>query len=203
MTLAVTCIVIVLVGIANFFAGMWAERRRSQHGGTGFSRQRHRSNNPQALELEAHMLKTQAPARLLGIRVHACSGTYLALSAPLSLNTNVHGTAFAGSLYSLIVLTCYYAAQSWITSQSDLKDYILVAKSATIQYQRPVTAACDNTIVAKSVLPDQKVLENFRQELVSTAKKGYLQVKGHVNSEDGNVACECMVELCAYQLKEE
>lgn len=187
------------VGIAVFFLGMYCERQRSkkQHYLTS-SRRRHASN-PEALKIEEHILQTQTPARALGIRVYACSGTYLALSGPLSLNTNVHGTAFAGSLYSVTVLACYYAARSWLMNQSDLQDYILVAKSASIQYQRPVTSSCDS-IVASCILPeDPNVLEAFRQELVGPAKKGYLKVEGHVNTSDGNVACECTVELCAYK----
>jgi thioesterase domain-containing protein len=197
---AVRYVVTFLVAVGVFLLGMWCERQRSKQVLITASRRRFLSN-PEALEIEQHILKTQKPARSLGIRVHAYSGTYLALSAPLSLNTNVHGTAFAGSLYSLIVLTCYYAARSWITSQPDLQDYILVAKSAKIQYKRPVTA-CD-TIVASCVLPDPDVLEKFREQLVSAAKKGYLEVEGRVNSDDGNAACECIVELCAYKLEEE
>lgn len=184
------------LGIVIFLLGMWCERKRSRQVGTAATQQRHRSN-PEALEIEQHLLYNQKPATLLGIRVHACSGNYLALSAPLSINTNVHGTSFAGSLYSVIVLTCYYATRSWLLQQSELQDYILVAKSAKIQYLYPVTD-CE-LIVARCILPSQEILETFRQDLVSSKQKGYLQVEGKVNLEGGSTACECMVELCAYK----
>lgn len=187
----------VVGGMIIFLVGMWAERRRARQQLMGGA-SRH-SSNPEALEIEQHILSTQKAAALLGIRVHACSGTYLALSAPLKLNTNVHGTAFAGSLYSLTVLTCYYAARSWLLQQQSnlLQEYILVAKSASIQYKRPVVDV--SVTVARCTLPSPEILEKFRQELTGPLKKGYLQVEGHVHLEDGNVACTCTVELCAYK----
>jgi len=200
MEVIVRYVVSFILGIVVFILGMWAERRRSRQGGA--SRQRHGSN-PEALEIEQHILTNQKPARPLGVRVHACTGNYLALSAPLSPNTNVHGTAFAGSLYSLIVLTCYYSTRSWLLQQSEeVQDYVLVAKSAKIQYKQPVKD-CE-LIVARCTLPsEEEVLEKFRQELVGSMKKGYLQVEGRVNLEGGAIACHCVVELCAYKRKDE
>ena len=40
--------------------------------------------------------------------------TTLTLSAPLELNRNVHGTAFAGSLYSVGVLCAFYLGRAWM-----------------------------------------------------------------------------------------
>lgn len=190
--------VIFVGGIVIFLAGMLAERRRARSIGS-LSPQRH-SSNPQALEMEQHLLKTQKPASLLGIRVHHLSGNYLALSAPLKLNTNVHGTAFAGSLYSLTVLTGYYAARSWLLQQEEYADYVLVAKSARIQYKQPIKDCL--LIVARCTLPSLAFLDKFRQGLDSDAKKGYLEVSSHVNLENGGtLACECVIELCAYKAR--
>lgn len=195
LDVVVRYVVSFVAGIIIFLVGMWAERRRAR--GVASSRQRH-SSNPEALEMEQHILTTQKPAALIGVRVHVLSGDYLALSAPLKLNTNVHGTAFAGSLYSLTVLTCYYAARSWLLQQEEYADYMLVAKSARIQYKQPVKNC--QLIVARCNLPTSESLDKFRQGLDSDAKKGYLEVSSHVNLEDGGaIACECTVELCAYK----
>eukprot|EP00977_Amphora_coffeiformis_P023050 scaffold12149_cov214-Amphora_coffeaeformis.AAC.2 len=69
--------------------------------------------SPQAAAIDQHLQATQVPARALGIRVYGSeeenSDTMrllsLTLEAPLERNTNVHQTAFAGSLFSVGVLT--------------------------------------------------------------------------------------------------
>ena len=189
-------------GIVMFLLGMWCERRRSRQVGAAAMLSRTRCGcNPEALDIEQDLLSHQKPATLLGIRVYNCTGNYLALSAPLSINTNVHGTAFAGSLYSVIVLTCYYATRTWLLQQPEIQDYVLVAKSAKIQYMHPVKD-CE-LIVARCTLPSEDILETFRQELVGSRQKGYLKVEGKVNLEGGSAACECVVELCAYKRRDE
>lgn len=191
-------VVRITSGIVIFFLGMWCERRRSRQIG----RRNIHHNNPEALEMEQHLLSHQKPASLLGIHVSTCTGNYLALAAPLSLNTNVHGTAFAGSLYSILVLTCYYATRSWLLQQVEIQDYVLVAKSAKIQYKQPVKD-CE-LIRAWCNLPSEEVLETFRQELVGSEQKACLQVESQVqNSNAGGLACTCVVELCAYKCRED
>ena len=41
----------------------------------------------------------------------------LSLSAPLELNKNVHGTAFAGSLYAAGVLCAFYLGREWLRTE--------------------------------------------------------------------------------------
>jgi Putative thioesterase (yiiD_Cterm) len=102
-----------------------------------------------ARDMERHLHTTQKPARALGIRIdeYCCSTRHdknydttttttttatLSLSAPLDLNHNVHGTAFAGSLYSVGVLCSFYLARQWLlqeTSSSALSS--LSTSSAT------------------------------------------------------------------------
>jgi hypothetical protein len=62
-----------------------------------------------AREIEDHIRTTQVPGRALGIRVAGLDESSLSLSAPLTRNKNVHGTAFAGSLYAVGVLSAYCA----------------------------------------------------------------------------------------------
>ena len=167
----------------------------------------------QAHAIEQHILKTQKPSRALGIRVHSFdedNGNVLALEAPLYLNTNVHQTAFAGSLYSIGVLTSFYLARQWMITQGLLgikSSYTLVARSATIRYRRPVTSSM---IIARSVLPEAHTLIEFQSQLQST-DKAMVHIHGTVmqqsadnqKDENGNpiqvVACEYSVECCAYR----
>ena len=162
--------------------------------------------NSQARAMDTHLRATQTPAKALGIRVHAfdeAETTYLELQAPLRLNTNVHDTAFAGSLFSLGVLTSFYLTRQWMMIKGMLDDnkYTLVARSATIRYRKPVTSA---KIIAHSVLPAVRLLTAFCQHLERTGK-ATLNVKGTIVQTDKGVdvvACDYSVECCAYVPKD-
>jgi len=193
--------------------------------------------------IEQHILETQTPAKAFGIRVHSLEETSLALRAPLHLNTNVHGTAFAGSLYSVAVLTSYYLARHWMmtttpssisatipttsghanvvdTSKEDAcssssssswwQAYTLVAKSANIQYRKPVRSPW---IIATSVLPSSEERTRFYRDL-STLGKATMTISGTIEIEQQQpeqqqqqegkksgtvvVACDYSVVVCAY-----
>lgn len=60
------------------------------------------------------------------------------VSAPLSPNINIHGTGFAGSIYSLAVLTGW-ALCTHIMEALEIGGQLVVAR-AEISYRRPVTA---------------------------------------------------------------
>lgn len=65
------------------------------------------------------------------------------VSAPLDCNYNIHGTAFAGSLYSVGVLSCWSAVQMMAMMYADVSDVAafhghVVAKNASIRYRKPV-----------------------------------------------------------------
>mmetsp|Transcript_15012 Transcript_15012/g.23389 ORF Transcript_15012/g.23389 Transcript_15012/m.23389 type:complete len:203 (-) Transcript_15012:2164-2772(-) len=149
----------------------------------------------EAHEIETHILNTQKPAGVLGIRVQECNEQSLSLSAPLELNHNVHGTAFAGSLYAVAVLCSYYLGRAWVRRQDGLHEYQLVAKSGSIQYQRPLT---DEYIVAQSILPSLEELNLFQKKLLETGKAA-IEIGGAIIRNDGKVACEYKVEVCAFR----
>lgn len=157
--------------------------------------------NSEAQEIHNHIQETQTPARLLGIRVDNLTQDSLTLSAPLSLNTNVHGTAFAGSLYAVGVLCSYYLARSWLWKNNELHGYTLVAKAGGIDYRRPVTR---RRIVATSFLPPVQILERFCQEL-ATKHKASMNICGQIlladNTVNKNVACDYTIEVCAYRAR--
>ena len=118
-------------------------------------------------EIEQHILETQVPAGALGIRVAGLDGHSLSLSAPLNLNKNVHGTAFAGSLYAVSVLSAWYLSRSWARREGFADaGYEFVAKAGSIDYKRPLKSA----IVARSDLPSAATLAEFRATLERDGK---------------------------------
>src|SRR5260221_14194186 len=56
-------------------------------------------------ELQATWHRDIPPAAAMAIQVAAYDGRTLTVRAPLAANRNLHGTAFAGSLFSVCVLT--------------------------------------------------------------------------------------------------
>ena len=202
--------------LAGIMFGLWLGG-----GGTNTRRPHRRRRHPvgsKADEIEHHIQTTQRPASLLGITVddyspagdgdEESSSSSLTLSAPLSLNHNVHKTAFAGSLYSVAVLCSYYLGRAWLLEQQQQQQqqsimndeneeeqqqqqpekYTLVARQGSIQYRRPVT--CDR-IVAKSVLPSRTVLTHFKNTLLQVGK-ATMHIQGQVlippEIDDGNDA---------------
>lgn len=193
-----------------------------------------------AREIQEHLRTTQTPAVALGIVVdeyqgqrqqHEPDGTKnnnipksLTLSAPLEgVNTNVHGTAFAGSLYSVAVLASYYLGRQYLLEYESNREqqqqqepkYTLVAKAGSIQYKRPVTVP--HRIVAQSVLPSQATLEQFQTQLEQTGK-AVMAIPGNIiispvkdenydstdpcmSKEEIVVACEYSIDVCAYDPK--
>ena len=61
----------------------------------------------------------------------------IAVSAPLPPNINIHGTGFAGSIYSVAVLTGW-ALCTHILDAMEIEAELVVAK-AEIRYRAPVT----------------------------------------------------------------
>ena len=73
----------------------------------------------------------------MAIEVAAYDGRTLTVRAPLAANRNVHGTAFAGSLFSVCVLTGWGAA--WLAlRERGLAGSIVVADSQ-IRYRKAVS----------------------------------------------------------------
>lgn len=73
----------------------------------------------------------------MGIHVTAFDGHRLEIAAPLAPNVNVHGTAFAGSLYAIAAL-CGWGATYLALRLRSLDAHIVIAEGR-IEYHRPVT----------------------------------------------------------------
>jgi thioesterase domain-containing protein len=72
----------------------------------------------------------------MGVAVERYDGTSLTVCAPLQPNRNVHGTTFAGSLYSVCVLTGWGGI--WLALRERGLDGVIYAADSTIQYRKRV-----------------------------------------------------------------
>ena len=89
-------------------------------------------------ELELTWHRDIPLAAAMSISVASYDGRELIVRAPLPPNRNLHGTAFAGSLFSTCVLTGWGA--TWLAlREHDLMGLIVVAES-NIQYRKAVAA---------------------------------------------------------------
>jgi thioesterase domain-containing protein len=87
-------------------------------------------------ELQSTWLREIPLSAALGVEIAACGAGELVVRAPLAPNRNLHGTAFAGSLYSVCVLTAWGAA--WLAvRRAGLRARIVVADSK-ISYRKAV-----------------------------------------------------------------
>lgn len=72
----------------------------------------------------------------MGMAVDLYDGRALTVRAPLQPNRNVHGTTFAGSLYSACVLTGWGAI--WLALRERGQHAAIYAAESTIQYRKGV-----------------------------------------------------------------
>ena len=90
-----------------------------------------------AAELEVRIRRSIPLSAAMRFAIEALDGERIVSRAPLAPNVNIHGTGFAGSIYSLAVLT------GWAYCSHVLElhavDAELVVASAEIRYRRPVT----------------------------------------------------------------
>jgi len=72
----------------------------------------------------------------MGVTVERYDGRSLTVCAPLQANRNVHGTTFAGSLYSACVLTGWGAV--WLALRERGLTGVIYAAESTVQYRKAV-----------------------------------------------------------------
>jgi thioesterase domain-containing protein len=114
-------------------------------------------------ELQSTWLREIPLAAAMAIEVASCARDELVVRAPLAPNRNVHGTAFAGSLFSLCVLTGWGA--TWLAlRQRGLGGAIVVAESR-IRYRRAVSGD-----IVCGCRPDLAVVERSLAGLAATGR---------------------------------
>ena len=87
---------------------------------------------PLEKEIHQHIPLSQS----MGFHIKLLSRQEIQVSAPIEPNTNIHGTGFAGSIYSLGVLTAWALVKHCL-NESGL-DTLPVLSKATIQYKKPI-----------------------------------------------------------------
>jgi len=131
-------------------------------------------------EIASDLLHKQVPlSKHLGVSVSDYSDYVVTVEAPLDPNINIHGTAFAGSLYSVAAMTGVSLINLSLMDHGIEPSVLLVRAEAT--YLKPVT----DGIKATAAFDD----EIFQQLLDGLRDKGKSRVDINIEIEcDGEVA---------------
>jgi thioesterase domain-containing protein len=90
-----------------------------------------------AAELQATWYREIPLAAAMELGIAACASDEIAVRAPLGPNRNLHGTAFAGSLFSLCVLTGW--GLTWLALRQRALDGVIVVADSRIRYRKAVS----------------------------------------------------------------
>ncbi len=112
--------------------------------------------------------------RFMGIELLDAWDEGLILGAPLQINVNDKGTAFAGSLSALIQVTGWELWRYWL-EQTFEDSYAVAAVDVHIHYQKPV---CSD-FKAIALLPSERT-----DLLAVLMKRGRCKVETHVRVRD-------------------
>jgi thioesterase domain-containing protein len=99
----------------------------------------------------------------MGMTVERYDGRSLMVRAPLQPNRNVHGTTFAGSLYSACVLTGWGAV--WLALRERGLAGVIYAAESTVQYRKGV----DGDFVCRCT-PDVDVLRAGLEKFTASGR---------------------------------
>jgi thioesterase domain-containing protein len=120
--------------------------------------------NKSALQLEQLIHLNIPLARTMSLHVNQISNNAICLEAAVADNNiNIHGTAFAGSIYSACVLSAWAFTHQRLSNEHVSAD-VVVAK-AEIRYLSPI----NEMIRCESGL-DEEVYKDFQQTLVKNGK---------------------------------
>ena len=115
-------------------------------------------------------------AAAMSIGVASFDGRTLAARAPLPPNRNIHGTAFAGSLYSICVLTGWGAI--WLALREQALNGLIVVAASDIQYRKGVAGD-----LVCSCTPDASALQSGL-ELFRTTRRMSIELGCTIDSGD-------------------
>lgn len=103
--------------------------------------------------------------QLMGIRVHQYTGDSFETRAALNPNMNLHGTMFAGSIYSLATLTGWGLVHLMMKEESIDGDIVLA--DADIHYHKPVTELPRSIAHFENIKGDFKPLLNNKKARIT------------------------------------
>lgn len=78
-------------------------------------------------------------SQVMGIRIHQYTGQIFETRAAIDPNLNLHGTMFAGSIYSLATLTGWGLLHLWL--KDEYQQASIVLADANIHYHKPLLSA--------------------------------------------------------------
>lgn len=98
------------------------------------------------------------------VRVAELGEGQILLAAPFEPNRNIHGTGFAGSLYTLCVLAGWSLLSAWLARRGLAAS--VVAHKAQIEYLAPVAGE----LAARCALPEAEALAQFEARFAARGK---------------------------------
>ncbi len=111
----------------------------------------------------------------------------ICVRAPLAPNVNIHGTGFAGSIYSLAVLTGW-ALVTHITASQNISSELVVSK-AEIRYLKPIDGdiVCRCEVTGSEINQFIRYFENkgrsrLRLEIKVGSNQAVLNASYHISS---------------------
>jgi thioesterase domain-containing protein len=128
-----------------------------------------------ALDLQQKIRAAIPLSAAMEFSIEALSLDAIRVTAPLQPNVNIHGSGFAGSIYSVAVLTGW-ALCTHILDQYQIDAELVVAK-AEIKYRTPVTTDLEcnvNVAVAARELFLQGIREQGKGRLLLDIEVGDL-----------------------------
>ncbi len=116
-----------------------------------------------ALDLQTKIRSSIPLSDTMQFNIAELTEKSILVHAPLSPNVNIHGTGFAGSIYSLAVLTGWALVTHIIDSQGFNAD--LVVAKAEIRYRKPV-----NTDIECRCRVPVNLYEAFNRDMAAMGK---------------------------------
>ena len=129
------------------------------------------------IELQDFLDKEIPTARFMGVKIAGYDGNELRVSAPLSPNTNHHGTAFGGAIASLGFL-CGWAYIHLRLQQEEVEAGLVIHKTE-VEFLAPVKGDFQAVVKLKS----ESEWQTFRSALMTNGK-ARLQLTPRIFSAD-------------------
>jgi len=134
------------------------------------------------------LLYDQIPtAKFMEVKAHSLDENQVTLSCPLRPNHNHLGTAFGGSLSTMLILAVYSMTYKMIEG----KGHVLI-KSSEVDYTLPV----QEEIIAVSLAPEESKKKKFL-ETFNRKGKAKITLKSYIFLKNGTKACTMSAEMVA------
>jgi thioesterase domain-containing protein len=116
-------------------------------------------------------------AKHIGIVVESADDAAVVLRAPLEPNANFKGTAFAGSLYSVAVLTGWAWVTRYLAARGVAADAVI--QESSVRFLSPV----QGELRASTAAPSDAHIDKFRK-MLQRAGRGRIRLRVEINYGD-------------------